>query len=300
MQILRNCWYMIAWEGDLRPGSRQSLMVANESLVIERADDGEISVRSATADAVRYAVATKHRMVWVWLGDAAHSDGALIPDFSCFDGVKETAFFSGYLPTDAHYELLSDNILDLSHADYLHPDTLGGGVFTRNPPKLKREGLSLTLTWEALNDVALPILDRLLPEPGQPAHVKMSVRWDPAAVMLLRAQVAPAGEPLEKWFDGFAAHIMTPESDQKTHYFYGAVRNYFVDDAEFNAFQAKVIGQAFATEDKPLIEAQQRAMGEADFWDLRPILLSIDAGAVQARRTLSRLIKQESQSLASA
>ncbi len=53
------------------------------------------------------------------------------------------------------------------------------------------------------------------------------------------------------------------------------------------------IEAAFTTEDKPMIEAQQEMMGTTDFWSLKPALLQGDAAAVQARRTLARLIEAE-------
>lgn len=293
MKILKNSWYMIGWADELAPGLQLRRVIANEPVLVTAAGDGALSARIDAPGGRIVPAVKKHRILWVWVGDADACDVSAISDFTCFDETKDTAFFSGYLPTKANYELLSDNILDLSHADFLHPDTLGGGIFTRYPPKFERSGNALTLTWEAPNDPTLPILAQLLPDPEKPAHTRISVRWEPAAVMLLRTQVAPAGEPLEKGCEGFAAHIMTPESECQTHYFYGAGRNYGVDDAELTALQARLIGHAFATEDKPMVEAQQRALGEADFWDLRPVLLPIDTGAVQARRMLSRLIRQE-------
>lgn len=42
-----------------------------------------------------------------------------------------------------------------------------------------------------------------------------------------------------------------------------------------------------------LLRAVREEGFKADFWDLRPVLLPIDTGAVQARRMLSRLIRQE-------
>lgn len=42
-----------------------------------------------------------------------------------------------------------------------------------------------------------------------------------------------------------------------------------------------------------MLEAQQLAMGDSDFWSLKPVLLPGDAGAVRARRVLDGLIAQE-------
>lgn len=292
MNLLRNCWYMFAWAKEFDATSEITRVVADEPIVVTLTAKDAGSGHSNASGHRSIAVAVKHRIVWIWLGDADKADLSAVPDFSCFDNASDAGFHGGYLPTAAHYELLSDNILDLSHADFLHPDTLGGGAMTRSTPKLERDGSQITVTWDAPNDVALPIFDRRLPEPGKPAHVRLQVRWQPPAVMLLRAQAAPAGKPLEDWFESKTAHIMTPESEFSTHYFWGGIRNYEQDNADFTARQAALIQRAFSTEDKPMIEAQQRNMGTSDFWSLKPVLLSIDVGAVQARRTLARLIEQ--------
>src|SRR5690606_40527538 len=52
------------------------------------------------------------------------------------------------------------------------------------------------------------------------------------------------------------------------------------DDAKFR----KMRRHAFEAQDKPIIDAQQQAIGDADFWDLEPVLLTVDAGPVRMRR----------------
>ena len=60
-------------------------------------------------------------------------------------------------------------------------------------------------------------------------------------------------------------------------------------DGEMTAF----LEQVFDLEDKPMVEAVQRRMGEDDLWDLRPILLPNDTGAVRVRRRLASMIATE-------
>ncbi|MNG13287.1 hypothetical protein D3C84_969580 [compost metagenome] len=57
--------------------------------------------------------------------------------------------------------------------------------------------------------------------------------------------------------------------------------------------QVSALNQPFSTEDLPMLEAQQRMIGDADFWSLKPILLPGDAAAVRARRVLDKLIADE-------
>lgn len=289
MKILKNCWYMLGWTSELDDAPQFTRMVAEEAMIAGKTASGTLIVRGAGGRQI-VAVA-KHCIIWIWPGDAAKADSSRIPDFSSFDHTQEHAFFSGYLHTRANYELMTDNILDLSHADFLHPSSLGG-IFNQQP-SLKRDGDHLILTWENTTVPAIPNYNRLMPEPGKPAHSKITVTWYPASVMKLRSQAAPANEPLEKWFDIDSCHIMTPQDEFNTHYFYARTRNYKEDDPEFNAAQARIFAQAFSTEDKPVIEAQQRTMGKAEFWSLKPVLLPIDIGGIQARRTLARLIVEE-------
>jgi hypothetical protein len=42
-----------------------------------------------------------------------------------------------------------------------------------------------------------------------------------------------------------------------------------------------------------MLEKQQARMGDRDFWSLSPVLLSVDAAAVRARRKLKQLVEGE-------
>jgi len=42
-----------------------------------------------------------------------------------------------------------------------------------------------------------------------------------------------------------------------------------------------------------MLEAQQRRIGTAEFWSLKPVLLAGDAGAVRVRRKLQALVAKE-------
>jgi len=50
---------------------------------------------------------------------------------------------------------------------------------------------------------------------------------------------------------------------------------------------------AFEMQDKPILDAQQEALGDQDFWAMKPVLLTVDAGPVRMRRALERLLKAE-------
>ena len=103
------------------------------------------------------------------------------------------------------------------------------------------------------------------------------------------------GRPREEGVDSLNCHLMTPETETTTHYFYGGARTFNQHDGLFNERLRGFLEYAFAREDKPMIEAQQKSMGGSGFWTLKPVLLSIDTGPVRVRRALEKLIREEQQ-----
>ena len=130
----------------------------------------------------------------------------------------------GYMPTAAAHQLLTDNILDLSHADYLHPDTLGGESISRSKPVVFRNGdNSLNVSWTALDEAPLPIMRNNLD--CDRADMWTDVVWYPNGVMVLSIVATPSGAAPEAGTKTVNAHIMTPDTDARTHYFYCNTRN---------------------------------------------------------------------------
>jgi phenylpropionate dioxygenase-like ring-hydroxylating dioxygenase large terminal subunit len=242
-----------------------------------------------------YPIVEKHRAVWIWMGEPQKADAALIPNYSFLTDSPQTAVVTMYIPTACHYELLVDNIMDLTHALYLHSGSLGSEAITRSPAKVWEEGGGLQCNWWCTNAVAPPAFDQHLPRPGELADHWLEVRWDAPALLCLRAGATLMGQPREEGVDSLNCHLMTPETETTTHYFYGGVRTFNQHDGLFNERLRGFLEYAFAREDKPMIEAQQKSMGSSEFWTLKPVLLSIDTGPVRVRRVLEKLIKDEQQ-----
>ena len=72
----------------------------------------------------RYPVAVRGSWVWIWMGDAAAADPAAIPPSLALDD-PAYRLQAGHLDYAAHYLLIDDNLLDLSHLCFAHEKTLG-------------------------------------------------------------------------------------------------------------------------------------------------------------------------------
>ena len=232
-----------------------------------------------------------HRAIWIWMGDPARADPTMIAPLSYLADAPESAFSCGQLLSgQGHYELFVDNILDLSHTDYLHPDTLGGGATTRAKQQLTETDDYLEVTWFSANTPASPLVRSLMGNLPEHTDIFQTVRWYAPSIMRLTAAVVRAGGPREEACANLNAHIFTPETATTTHYFFGATRNYRTDDAQLNERLAATRARIFATEDKPMIGLVQERMGAGDFFDLKPRLLPIDEASVRARRKLEKLL----------
>ncbi|HXA36923.1 MAG TPA: aromatic ring-hydroxylating dioxygenase subunit alpha [Steroidobacteraceae bacterium] len=241
----------------------------------------------------RFVVRERDGLIWLWAGAAADADDSLIPDFSRVTRAPPEATVRGYLSTGCGYELFVDNILDLTHADFVHRGSLGSGALSRSRPQVADPSArSVRIAWHSSGDAAPPAFDVHLRERNKPTDQWTEVTWMAPSLMLLRVGATLQGEPQESGADSLSLHLGTPESADRTHYWYWTTRT-FARTAADNAMIKPLIEHAFMHEDKPMLEAQQLRIGTADFWNLNPVLLPGDAGAVRVRRKLQSLIESE-------
>ena len=256
--------------------------------------DGRIP-RGATVRA--YPVVERYSMIWIWMGDPEKADAETIPDFRSMD--PETRWVGkDYLLAKAEYQLETDNILDLSHIEFLHPGSLGSDAVKGAESDVVQEGNTVFSRRLTRNERLHPSLEQRygIPE-GSVMDRWLDTRWNAPAVMELWVGVAPAGSPDPRSVGKQTPfiHLFTPETATTTHYWFGT--SYPKRMGESGRVRAESDVQylrgPFEAEDLPMLEAQQRSMGDKDFWDMKPILLAGDAAAVRARRVLKSLIDAE-------
>jgi vanillate O-demethylase monooxygenase subunit len=225
------------------------------------------------------------------MGDPQGCKRADLPAYDQVAELPAQSFTSAYIHSKANSELMTDNIMDLSHADFLHPGSLStGGEVTSLLPHIAENGDEVLVTWSWKAANVPPVFAAAVP-PGQECDMTLQVTWRPAALMYIRMIVKASedAQPVEVR----GCHLMTPETENTTHYFFAGTRSYLVEDCKFSDVMLSQILYAFTQEDKPVIEAVQEAMGGHDLWSMKPVLLSGDAGAVRVRRKLKALLEKE-------
>lgn len=238
-----------------------------------------------------YPLVERYNMLWIWMGEPALADPSRIPDFHQYDD-PAWAWSGDVLNIKANYLLATDNLLDLSHAGFVHRGLLGDdkqagaegsteigdtGLMER---RMSRDGPAVS-AWKAAFG-------------GYEGHVDywFNMRWDAPGGMLLDVGVTPTGKDREAGVYIFDVNNLTPETDSSTHYFYGHARNYQIADPAVTQMWREALAFAF-DQDRRMLEAQQRNIGNVDLMELRPVMNKADHASVQARRIMKRLIDAE-------
>jgi phenylpropionate dioxygenase-like ring-hydroxylating dioxygenase large terminal subunit len=87
-------------------------------------------------------------------------------------------------------------------------------------------------------------------------------------------------------------NLITPETTTSSHYFWGVVRQFRLDDQELDTIIRDGIVRTF-DQDKAILEAQQRALGADPDNVAFPVSIRVDAGPIQGRKLLAAMIARE-------
>ncbi|MDF3872851.1 aromatic ring-hydroxylating dioxygenase subunit alpha [Pseudomonas putida] len=253
-------------------------------------NDGKIPAKMSVPS---YPVVERHKAIWVWMGNPADADPATIPDYSCHED-SGLGFVYGMLVVHANYKLIADNLLDLSHAATVHEGLLSMPGLYGKVDTVQSGTTVYANRWMPDGEIqpahAMLWTDHV---PGENVDQWAYMRWDAPGHLLLDVGVTKVGAPRTRGLFIYGTDILTPIDDHTTYYFWGVSRSYSVVDPEVDAQWHKIIEMAFDGQDKPMIEGQQRMLGERDIEDLDTILFHADAGATRARRVLASLIKDQ-------
>jgi len=232
-----------------------------------------------------YPLVEKYNWVWIWMGDPAKADPALIPDWWWADHPEWAFTRPAMIPVKCNYQLIADNVLDVTHLAYVHASSIGSPSITEFPGSVEREERLVRFTrW--IRDRPPPPMYR--EAGGFAGNVD---RWQIVEHVPPCFSVNFAGcLDSKKRIDLMALSAPTPETERTTHYFFGFVRNFGLGDEKAERLFSSGMVKVF-NEDIPILEAQQRAL------DANPgaprIDIKVDAAPLAARRMLQAMISQE-------
>ncbi len=251
----------------------------------------------ARARVKSYPAVEKHKAIWVWMGDGP-ADAGKVPDFGVLDNVPELYTTKrDNIVINAHYQLIIDNLLDLSHTSYLHDGILGNADTVESEITVEQDGDDVVVGRHATNAIPPGMFAPFWPNHPPRVEKFAKIRWMAPTTLRLVTGICKMGAPQESGTGYHGIHILTPETERSTHYFFTAVRwGVMTTDEKLNRDLqervAKMRRFAFEEQDGPVIEAQQRII-ETATRELDPVILAIDVGPVRYKRILGKMLDAE-------
>jgi vanillate monooxygenase len=241
----------------------------------------------------RFPVVEWHGFIWLWPGDPALADEALIPQLAWADN-PAWAYGGGLYHIDCDYRLMIDNLMDLTHETYVHANSIGQKEIDETPCQTRVDG-DQVVTERFMNGIHAPPFWQMALRSHQLPTDQLVDRWQicrfslPSHVMIeVGVALAERGgyhAPAEAKVSSLVVDFITPESDTSMWYFWGMARNFRPEDRALTAQIREGQGRIFG-EDLQVLEQQQRNHSQ---WPGRRLLkLNIDAGGVHARRIIEQ------------
>lgn len=252
-----------------------------------------------TAARVRaYPVTEKHSLIWVWMGERAAADISMIPDFSMLD--EDSGYQVSrrdWLHMEANYELVVDNLMDLSHTAFLHDGILGSKDTIKADTTLEQTGETVKVT-RLMPNVPVPgFFDLMFKRNGQRVDYWTEIRWDQPGCLMNNTGVTDLGAPRSQGTGVYGMHFLTPETDTTCWYHFAAVRQNPISwgepiDTEIRDKVSDLRRYAFEQQDQWIIKAQQQTILHANT-NLRPVSLETDVGIERYKRIMNAAIQAE-------
>ncbi|NJM90750.1 MAG: aromatic ring-hydroxylating dioxygenase subunit alpha [Myxococcales bacterium] len=257
--------------------------------------NGPIPARAALKS---YPLVEKYGALWIWMGYKT-PDESLIPDFSWLDGSDDSTV-RGSVVVKAHYELITDNVLDLTHLPFLHAGGLGSAPRNLEHELVENvnEGDTYWCKRSSKSVEASPDFERFNPKlKGQVCDKANAVRWNAPAHVGIFPTYWYAGTKDENLTWLKIGTMMTPISENETLQFWSLTRNFAPNSEAMDAAMRRAAAVGLESEDVEMIEAQHRNMGTSDIFSLNLASLPGDTTPNRVRKALRKMIEEEQREL---
>ncbi len=208
-----------------------------------------------------YPLVERYGFVWLWFGDAAYADPGLIPDAHTADDPGWAAAGDRML-VQARHELVLENLNNHAHVPFVHPQ-IGAAGMADAESHLQRIGDHVESRHWLLNTTAPPHFAKAGNFTGPVDRWFHTTFLAPTTTALdVGCAVAGTGAPEGDRSAGIEIsqlHLLTPETETTTHYFWVYARNFALDDAG-QTEQLRAAAQQTFNQDLVILEAQQRSL----------------------------------------
>ncbi|WP_371482733.1 aromatic ring-hydroxylating dioxygenase subunit alpha [Kitasatospora sp. NBC_00315] len=263
------------------------------------------STINPSATVPSFPVVERHRFLWVWLGDPTRADPQTVPDMHQMDS-PDWAGDGSNLSVDANYQLLLDNLMDLTHEEFVHSSSIGQAELSESDFEVTHDERTVTVSRWMLDIDPPPFWLKNMRDkfPGFTGRVDrwQIIRFEAPSTIRIDVGVAKAGTGApqgdrSQGVNGYVMNTITPRTDRSCHYFWAFMRNYRLESQLITTQLKEGVTNVFG-EDDIMLAAQQAAIDanpDHEFYSL-----NIDAGGMWVRRLIERMLAAESPAAAGA
>jgi vanillate O-demethylase monooxygenase subunit len=220
-------------------------------------------------------------LVWVWPGDPAQADRALLPKFPWMD---QPGFLSSHIRRvfEAPFSLIVDNLMDLTHVHFVH-SIIGVDNLVHESEPME--------VWEEGDHVLYQRDLRQGTFTARGLYVEIRGEFMPPSLILTGSVPKREGsDEIQPMPMSQVLHCLTPRTAQSTTYLALKSWNILLQPHEVAAVEHQMA--VTIDEDREIIEAQHRNRSAAG-GKLEERLVRADRAAVMARRVYDRVLDRE-------
>lgn len=249
-----------------------------------------------TARVPTYPTEERHGVVWIWPGDPTLADRSTITNLQLVDRGNRIPV-EGHLTMPLDYRLILDNLMDLSHAAYIHAGTLSPSRAKRNS-RYESDDNSIRVK-TVMNDVPTPSSQSLCFDASR-GDYHSDIEWVFPSTLRQRLAMTETNADPDAGYVTRNAHLITPETEHSTHYFWIHTRNRMIDNTDADGRARNILTNAFVNEDEPMIRVCEDYMDGNEFFSLQPLYLETDYAGTRCRRMIEKQIAIETKGMSDA
>ncbi|MEU6082461.1 aromatic ring-hydroxylating dioxygenase subunit alpha [Streptomyces sp. NPDC047108] len=249
-----------------------------------------------TARVRSYPVVEQDSFVWVWVGDREPGLSDSVPRAPWLANPAWRTV-SGMEPLDARYELLVDNLLDLSHETYLHGGYIGTPEVAETPITTEvDEEAGIVRVSRRTDDAACPPF--YAESTGITGRITrwQDIEYSAPCLYVLHSRIAPVGVlPGPDGEDDDAFHVevvyaITPSTETTTYDFWAVARDFAQDDKDVSRVLHELNRTVVMQDVDALTVLEQVISSEPEGY--QELSINIDTGGLAARRILEQLCSE--------
>jgi len=235
--------------------------------------------------------------IWIWMGDPAEPDESLLPDQFALGitrpGWRVTPMF--VMEMGCNYQLLHENLLDVSHISFLHPGLLDTGSMAATSFKASYQGGRVRISRD-LNETPNDMMARTFSlTAGKPVRRTLITEAIPPQLSVITNIFIDPENPDAPPHIIIGPQGVTPSGNNRCLNFLVHCTSY-PDEQPVDA--ASHIWKFFE-QDKVVLEAIQKRFDE-EGWDLPEVSVMADTAALKFRLKMVEMVEAERKKVATA